>query len=339
MAVARLPLIESHPTWRAAQVVGLLATVALLVAFVAAPTTALHLLWDMVIPLLPAVFIVNPMLWRNVCPLASLNELGGRRRESPTLGPTWLVPSWAVGIALLALLVPARRFLFNAHGLPMLVTVSAVAVLALASGFVVSRRGGFCNSICPVLPVEKLYGQAPLMDVGSARCSDCNKCASLGCVDLAGRKSAVQSVVSAGTRTWALTPFGLFAAAFPGFIIGYFTTEDGPFTSALAVYGQVALWSAASLFIALGLVLVSRVRSAVALFLLGAASIVAYYWFAAPRLVTAYGGGAFTGEIVRAVALLGIAVWGLRGWRQAARTGNARRPLAMTPPPSTTSPS
>lgn len=316
MAVARLPLIESHPMWRAAQWVGVLATVALLVAFLIAPTPSLHLLWDMVIPLLPAVFLVNPMLWRNVCPLASLNDLAGHRRESPTLGPAWLVPSWAVGIALLVLLVPARRFLFNTHGLPMFATVSAVAVLALASGFAVSRRGGFCNSICPVLPVEKLYGQSPLIDVGSARCSDCNKCVSLGCVDLAGRKSAVQSVVAGGKRMWALTPFALFAAAFPGFIVGYFTTADGPVTNALAVYGHVALWSAASLFIAFGCILVSRVRSAIALFLLGAASIVAYYWFAAPKLVTAYGGGPLMGEIVRVVALLGIGVWGLHGWRR-----------------------
>ena len=316
MAVVRLPLIESHPSWRAAQVVGVLCTVGLMIAFVVAPTPSLHLLWDMVIPLLPAVFLVNPMLWRNVCPLATLNDLTGHRRESPTLGVAWLAPAWAAGIALLVLLVPARRFLFNTHGLPMLVTVGAVAVLALASGFVVSRRAGFCNSICPVLPVEKLYGQAPLLHVGSARCTDCNRCTSLGCPDLAGRKSAVQSVVAPEQRSWAFAPFGLFAAAFPGFIVGYFTIDDGPLASALAVYGHVAAWSAGSLLVALGLILGSRVRTAVALFLLGVASIIAYYWFAAPRLVTAYGGGLLMGEIVRAVALLGITAWALRGWRR-----------------------
>jgi hypothetical protein len=316
MAVARLPLIESHPGWRAAQWVGVLATVALLIAFLVAPTPSLHLLWDMVIPLLPAVFLVNPMLWRNVCPLASLNDLGGRRRESPTVALAALVPAWAVGIVLLIVLVPARRFLFNAHGLPMFVTVTAVAMLALAAGFVVSRRGGFCNSICPVLPVEKLYGQAPLVDVGSARCADCNKCATQGCPDLAGRKSAVQSVVASGKQSWVLTPFGLFAAAFPGFIIGYFTTEDGALANALPVYGHVALWSVASLAVAIGLIVTSRSRSAVALFLLGAASLLAYYWFAAPRLVAAYGGGPVVGEVVRAVALLGIGAWAVRGWRR-----------------------
>ncbi|MCE9600928.1 MAG: hypothetical protein K8S21_01780 [Gemmatimonadetes bacterium] len=316
MAVARLPLIESHPSWRVAQLVGVLATVTLLVAFLVAPTPSLHLLWDMVIPLLPAVFLVNPMLWRNVCPLASLNDLAGHRRESPTLALSVLVPAWAVGIVLLMVLVPARHFLFNTHGLPMFVTVTAVALLALAGGFVVSRRGGFCNSICPVLPVEKLYGQAPLLHVGSARCSDCNKCATVGCPDLAGRKSAVQSVVAGGRRSWVWTPFGLFAAAFPGFIIGYFTTADGAVAHAASVYGHVALWSAASLSVAIGLMVVSRARSAVGLLLLGAASLLAYYWFAAPRLVAAFGGGPRVGEIVRAMALLGIGAWAVRGWRR-----------------------
>ncbi len=316
MAVARLPLVVTHPAWRTAQVVGLLLTVALLLAFVVAPDPSLHLLWNMVIPLLPAVFLVNPMLWRNVCPLATLNDLGGRRLAAPTLGTAQLPAAWAIGIVLLLLMVPARRFLFNAHGVPMAVTVAAVAVLALASGFVVSRRAGFCNSICPVLPVEKLYGQAPLVELGSARCADCNRCAPLGCPDIAGRKSAVQSVAGVGGARWLLSPFGLFAAAFPGFVIGYFTTVDGPVASALSVYGHIAVWSAASAAVAIALIVATGARSTAALFVLGGSSITAYYWFAAPRLVEAYGGGPVLEQAFRVIALLGIAVWAVRGWRK-----------------------
>ena len=66
------------------------------------------------------------------------------------------------------------------------------------------------------------------------------------------------------------------------------------------------------------LILALRLRAAVALVLLGGASIVVYYWFAAPRLVEAYGGGPLAGEIVRVVALLGIAAWAVRGWRSVA---------------------
>ncbi len=324
MAVARLPLVVSHPAWRVAQVVGVLLTVALVIAFGVAPEPSLHLLWDMVIPLLPAVFLLNPMLWRNVCPLATLNDLGGRRRASPALRNAQLPAAWAIGIVLLVLLVPARRFLFNTHGLPMAVTVASVAVLALASGFVLSRRVGFCNSICPVLPVEKLYGQAPLVELGSARCADCNRCAPVGCPDIAGRKSAVQSVAGAGGARWIFSPFGLFAAAFPGFVIGYFTTVDGPVSSALSVYGHIALWSVASTAVAIGLITATRARSTAALFVLGGASVTAYYWFAAPRLAQAYGGGPVLEETLRVLALLGIAAWAVRGWR---RIGGATVPM------------
>lgn len=324
MTVARLPLVASHPTWRAAQFFGVLLTVALLYAFLAWPTVALPLLWDRVIPLLPAVFLVNPLLWRNVCPLASLNELGGRLRESPAAGSRWLPAAWAVGIALLALLVPARRFLFNEQGLAMTVTVSAVALLALGAGFLVSRRGGFCNTICPVLPVEKLYSQAPLLEFGSARCTDCNRCVSAGCPDLAGRKAAVQTATMGRAVHWLAEPFGLFAAAFPGFIVGYFTTVNGPLSSAPVVYGTVLFWSVASLLVLGGAVLASRARPVTALFALGAVSIGTYYWFATPKLVTAYGGGRIGGEILRSVVMLALIVWAVRGWRRMQRAHGKR---------------
>lgn len=314
MSVVRLPLVAAPPLWRAAQSLGVVLTLVLLGAFVLMPDVSLHLLWDMVIPLLPAVFLVNPMIWRNVCPLATLNELGSRRSAGRLLTPPVLTLMWAVGIGLLVLMVPARRFLFNANGVAMTVTVSAVAVLAVATGLVVSRRAGFCNSLCPVLPVEKLYGQAPLLDVGSARCVDCNRCVSLGCPDLAGRKSAVQSIAAWRGRHWILSPFGLFASAFPGFIIGYFTTVDGPLSQALATYATVGQWVVGS--IVASAILLGLVRGARALLVLGGVSVGTYYWFAAPRLIDAYGGTAMAGQVVRALVLAGVAAWMWRGWRR-----------------------
>ena len=32
------------------------------------------------------------------------------------------------------------------------------------------RKAGFCNALCPILPVERLYGQAPLVAAGNPRC-------------------------------------------------------------------------------------------------------------------------------------------------------------------------
>jgi nitrite reductase (NADH) large subunit len=309
MTSIRLPLIDRNPLWTTAQWIGLVLTVVLLGALVRWPTPTLHILWDMVIPLLPAVFLVNPMLWRNVCPLATLNTVTGDRRQSGAFATPLLIGAWGLGIALLAVMVPARRFLFNEHGDVMAVTVAVVGILAVAMGAVVSRRGGFCNAICPVLPVEKLYGQAPLLPVGSARCHDCNHCTAAGCIDLAGGKSARQSVhLGEGVR-WIMNPFGIFAAAFPGFVIGYFQTDNTAFAGAGATYLTVAAWAAGSLVLVILLVGLLRPKPTVVLPLLGGLAVALYYWFAAPALATAYGLPATGAVVLRALALVLIVTW------------------------------
>ncbi len=317
MPAARLPLVSPEPAWQTARATGLIATVVLLAGLVLRPEASLHVLWDQVIPMLPALFALNPLLWRNVCPLATLNDLGGARSDRPVLGAASQPAAWAAGMVLLALLVPARHFALNANGALLASVVAAVAVLAVVGGFTRSRRAGFCNAFCPVLPVEKLYGQAPVLRIGSSRCADCNRCAS-ACLDLAGAKAAVQSARSGERARWYRTPFGLFACAFPGFILGYFRAADGPLSSAPAVYGSIAAWTLGSLAVAVLLVRLFRVRDVRALLLLGAASLATYYWFAAPRLVVAYGGPAGASEAARTVALAAIAAWGVRGWRRLA---------------------
>ncbi|MBL0173295.1 MAG: hypothetical protein IPP90_21935 [Gemmatimonadaceae bacterium] len=319
MTSARLPMVTTHPLWSVTQVVGLVLTAVLLFALARWPDVSLHVLWDMIIPLLPAVFLVNPLLWRNVCPLATLNTIGGSRRATPILLASQRSVAGVVGIVLLALMVPARRFLFNEHGMALAVTIAAVAALALVAGYLAPRRSGFCNSLCPVLPVEKLYGQSPLLALGSARCGDCARCTPVGCIDLVGRRSAVQSVEGVRGEQWLLSPFGAFACAFPGFVIGYFTTVNGAGATALGTYGHVGLWSIGSLGLMAAIVRVTHVRASRMLLILGALSAGVYYWFAAPKLANAFGGGAAWAIGVRSLALGLVGFWLWRGvqrqWR------------------------
>jgi hypothetical protein len=309
MTSIRLPLVDRHPLWTTAQWIGVVATVVLLAALGRWPVPTLHILWEMVIPLLPAVFLVNPMLWRNVCPLASLNTLTGARRPDGALGVPALVGLWGGGIALLAVLVPARRFLFNENGLVMAVTVAGVGLLALVMGTIVSRRGGFCNALCPVLPVEKLYGQAPLLRVGSARCHDCNQCTAAGCIDLAGGKSSRQSVRNGEGLAWLRSPFGLFAAGFPGFVVGYFQTENTTLAGAGGVYLTVAAWTSGSLVLTALVVAMARLKPTAVLPALGGIAIGVYYWFAATGLAAAYGAGRAGVLPLRILALVLIVAW------------------------------
>jgi hypothetical protein len=287
----RLPSVgASRVLWRVAQGAGLLATALLLVGLVAVPDAALRALWDIAIPLVPASLLVSPMLWRNTCPLATLNLLGNGWLGRRPLGGRALERAGAAGIALLVILVPARRFLFNTDGAALAVTVAAVGLLALALGTLFDAKAGFCNAFCPVLPVERLYGQAPLLKLGNTRCEPCTLCAVPGCIDLNPGKAPLQMLGGArGGAAWLATPFGAFAAAFPGFVVGYYTLENGRLATAGGVYLHVILWMAASYAVTAAAVGIARPATPRALALLAGAGVGLYYWFASPVLAAGLG--------------------------------------------------
>jgi hypothetical protein len=307
----------SSPLWRVAQAAGLVLTIVLLAALVAWPDDTLRVLWYMVIPVLPAVFLINPLLWRNVCPLATLNAEAGKRVGSVVVQGRALRYAWVVGLVLLAVMVPARRFLFNVNGVALAITVAAVAALALVGGLVFSRRAGFCNTICPVLPVEKLYGQSPLAtQVGSARCDACSLCTPVGCIDLAGMKTTAQTLGPERRDSgWLFTGFGAFAAAFPGFVAGYFATSDTTMSGAFGVYLTIAAWSAASYAALATVATLFRVRASTAIPAFGGLAFLLYYWFAAPSVSDAVGGTATLTWFIRIAAITLLLFWSMRAVR------------------------
>ncbi len=324
--------------WQVAQGLVLLITLALIAGFFLAPTASLNLLWNVLIPILPATFLIAPALWRGVCPLATLNMMPGRIGQRK-LSAKALPVVGAVGILLLVVLVPARRFLFNEQAVALAVVVILVAVAALALGFFFGEKAGFCNAVCPVLPVEKLYGQHPLVAVGNPRCGTCTLCTPKGCLDLVPPKAALHAAgVSNGSRAWLRSVYGVFAAAFPGFIVGYYTTVNGPLATAGAVYLHVALWAAGSYALTALTVLLLKVPAARMLPVLAAAAVGLYYWYAGPLVAEALAVGAAGALVIRVLALGLTAVW---LYRALGRTGGngARRAMARPPAlrPSSTS--
>lgn len=318
MTSVRLPLRPANsPLWVAAQGGGVVLTGVLIVALFVRPDPTLHVLWDMVVPLLPAVFLVNPLLWRNVCPLATLNSLSGEQVGMRRLGAERMQVAWGLGILLLAILVPARRFLYNTSGPALAITIIAVALIALGMGFVFARRAGFCNALCPVLPVEKLYGQAPLVPLRTSRCADCSLCTPVGCIDLASNKSVPQTVGRARRdANWVWTPFGIFAAAFPGFIAGYFTVANGGLATAASVYTHVATYAAASYLIVAVIAHIWNAGTKTLLPMLGGTAFLLYYWYVAPGLADAYGASRLGPLVVRLTAALLLTLWCWRILRQ-----------------------
>ncbi|MDA0330264.1 MAG: hypothetical protein O2958_14825 [Gemmatimonadetes bacterium] len=269
------------------------------------------------------MFIINVELWRNVCPLATLNllfEASGSRRQLPK---DWLRIAGIVGIILLAVMVPARRFLFNVDATALGVTVVAVCVLALLGGLLFDMKGGFCNALCPVLPVERLYGQRPLLSVPNARCLSCTAC-TRGCLDLIPTKSAVLSVGNhAGSPRWTVSGYGIFALAFPGFVVAYYLLPDGGLGDMASTYGTVGLWSVGSWLVLASLFTVSRTSPAHALLLCAGLAIGLYYWFAPPGIAAQFWLPAAFTWALRAVTLALVSLWLIRGRRV---SGNGTAP-------------
>jgi hypothetical protein len=294
----------------------------LLAVLVARPDLGLTILWNVLIPLVPASLLIAPMLWRNVCPLATLNMAPSRIGRGRHISNGAVLRAGSVGIVLLWVLVPARRFLFNTDGPILAATVAAVAVLALAGGYLFDAKAGFCNSICPVLPVERLYGQSPLVDLTNPRCVPCTNCTSRGCIDLSPSHAVPMTLgASRDSARWLLNPYGVFAASFPGFVFGYFTIADGPLSTAGTVYAHIGVRALVSYAAVAALTILFRLGAAQTMIVLGGLAAGLYYWFASPAIVTALELPDVVAHVMRLVTLALVAGWGARalvgGSRQA----------------------
>ncbi len=302
--------------WRLAQGLGLLVTGALIVGLFSAPEPALGVLWNVLIPILPATFLLTPLIWRALCPLATLNMLPNGLLPARSMPAGLQKTLGVVGIALLLLLVPARRFMFNEEGAILGIVILAVGAVALGLGAVYPQKAGFCNTLCPVLPVEKLYGQHPLVAMKDSRCASCVRCVPKGCLDLVPHKSLQQAIGPARTSTrWIATPYGAFAGAFPGFVLGYFLTANGPVTSAPSVYLDVFGAAAASYGVVAALNGVFRIHPGRMLTGLAAAAAGIYYAFAAPATAAYLGLPPIAGEFLRLAAWALVGAWAWRAWR------------------------
>jgi hypothetical protein len=289
------------------------------------PGEALTALWYVVVPILPASFFLTPILWRGICPLATLNEWGNRIGRPRALPPRLATGLGIAGLLLFHLMVPARRFLFNEQGVALAVAIAGVGGLALVLGALFAVRSAFCNALCPVLPVELLYGQRPLLRMTRGRCNTCTTCTPRGCIDLA-QSRAVPQVLGASRRTaaWLIHPFGLFWAALPGFIVGYGLLTDGPLATAPTVYLTTVGASLLSVILVAAAVLVLRIPGDLGLALVAAAAGIAYYWFAGPAIARELG---LDPWLSRGIQSLGIGFVTFWLWRAVAGLGRTSEAL------------
>lgn len=311
MAVApppdRIALSAPNTLRRRLQWPGVLGFLGVGVGLILAPAVTLRLLWQVVIPLLPATFFLSPSLWRAACPLATAGLLAvppgaGRALDRPATETAGMV-----GLLLLLVLVPLRHLVLEHDPQVLLLLLVGLVVLAAVLGRGHDMKAGFCNAICPVLPVERLYGQAPLLSLGDQRCGPCTRCTPVGCPDRAPTTAFLSMIGSAAW--WPVSPYGAFLAGFPGFVVGFGLVPRDADVTVLQAYGPSLLGFGLSWLIVATAVRLFQWTARAALPWLAWATASGYYWFASESLRRGVGLGPAMVWPLRGVALLGLALW------------------------------
>ena len=273
--------------WRAVRVVSVLAYVALVVALVVRPAAGLFVFFGVIVPLLPILFFVAPGLWRNICPLAAVNQaprvLGFTRGF--TVPAWWQRRAFIVAMVLFFGIAGARLALFNDSGLATGVLLAVIIVSAFLGGLLFKGKSGWCSQICPLLPLQRVYGQTPYIRVPNSHCQPCVACTK-NCYDFQPI-SAYQADLHEDDPVWT-APRKLFVAALPGFVLGFFTlvgTTGRPLTS---TYGELALFFLGSVGLFYAAEALLPLRTAVTIALWASAAITIFYWFAGVVLADSF---------------------------------------------------
>ena len=173
-------------------------------------------MWTMVMPAVPfAVTIIGFTWWRSVCPLAAAGALGAHfsRAQGPRAPALLRSFPLSAALVLLGVALTIRLVAINGSG-PALGAI--LLLIALAAFFVNLSWGGrsFCNHLCPVGVVERIYTDgAPLLAARAGRCRPCTGCKAR-CPD-AQQERAFENDLESADRRWA-------SYAFPGLVWGFY---------------------------------------------------------------------------------------------------------------------
>jgi nitrite reductase (NADH) large subunit len=275
--------------WWAVRATGLLATLAVVVLAVVVPPTGLRIIWGIGIPLLPILFFVAPGLWRNICPLAASNQipraLGFTRAMEP---PAWLKRhGYLVSISLFVTFITLRKVGLQTNG-PLSGALLLFALLGgLTGGILLKGKSGWCSSVCPLLPVQRIYGQTPFALVANSHCQPCVGCAK-NCYDFNPRVAYLADLGDDDPSWSAGRKF--FVAAFPGLVLGFFKVPNAPGTTVSLMVAELALYAAASVGLFFLLDSFARFSSHKLTTLYAAAALNIFYWFAFPTVAKAITG-------------------------------------------------
>lgn len=256
------------------------------------PEFGLFLLWDLLIPIVPLLLIIAPGVWRNVCPMATFSMLPHRfnvSRRKP-LSVKWQAYFFMAAVLLLFLIVPLRHAVLDRYGVVTGVVLLVVAVAAFCLGLIFDWKAAWCSGLCPVHPVELLYGARPVVTVPNMQCRTCTNCV-VPCRDSKKGGTPLEATRQKYGRWAAL----IFIGCFPGFVFGWFTVSLSPSMSFATAIFESYFWpyAAAAVTLIIFLMLTKRAgnRNNLLVRLYAAVAVSIYYWFKLPVMLGLSGDG------------------------------------------------
>ncbi|MEQ8664109.1 MAG: FAD-dependent oxidoreductase [Rhodospirillales bacterium] len=248
------------------------------------PEVGFALFWKLLIPSLPLLFAVAPGLWRQICPMALLNQIprtfGFSREKALPVKAKNL--AYFVSVLTFFFLVSLRHVYFNVDPLAWTILIFSALSLAFLGGLFFKGRSGWCGTFCPLAPIQKAYGHAPIVTVKNGYCPSCVGCQK-NCYDFNPRAAFLSDL--SDQDLWYAGHKKFFVAGLPGFAIGFFTASD-PFQTGLPAYFMhLAGWIVTTLGIYMAIRIFFRVSDYL---IAGAAALSAlniFYWFTAEGIV------------------------------------------------------
>jgi nitrite reductase (NADH) large subunit len=248
------------------------------------PNLGLPLFWNVLIPLLPTLLVLAPGLWRQICPMAFTNQIPrmGGFSWAKTLPQSFQKKSYVIAVALFLSAITLRVAVFNTQA----VALAGLLIIALCvpflGGLVFKGRSGWCGTFCPLGPLQKAYGQAPVVVVPNGYCKTCVGCQS-NCYDFNPQAAIFNDMdhddpAHAGQRRF-------FVSMLPGLVLGFFA-QGGVIDYGYSLYVMILLGAAffsAGLYQALVSFLnLSPYRTSVAF---AGVALAIFYGFTGPKLL------------------------------------------------------
>ncbi len=308
----QIPPLLSQRAWHVLRLLTVLSALTMALLLFIRPKWALPLFWMLIVPLLPALFMIAPGLWRNLCPMAAMNQTPRLFGFTRGLAHTSRIReySYVLGIVLFFLLVSSRKWLFDHSGPATGALILFGLGAAFVGGIIFKGKSGWCSSICPLLPVQRLYGQTPLKLVGNSHCQPCVGCTT-NCYDFNPKVAFLADQYDSNRYHAGYRRF--FAAALPGFILAFFTLPGD--VHAGAMYGHFLLYTGIGMALYKLLDTFAKVPANSLNVLFGAAALNLYYWFAAAGWFEALSQLAGQWQAPAAAPyLIRVPLWVVTGW-------------------------